>query len=119
MCPRCKSRLYDVPKIRPVVLGNGLGIEDVLGPHREEILRLARKYGATRIRVFGSVRRREARPDSDVDLLVKWSRSAPPMAWLRMPRELEKLLNRRADVGEPESLYWSVRPQVEAEAVPL
>lgn len=48
----------------------GLGINDILGDKREAILNLAEQYGASNVRVFGSVARGEARPDSDVDLLV-------------------------------------------------
>lgn len=48
----------------------GLGINDILGDKREAILKLAEQYGASNVRVFGSVARGEARPDSDVDLLV-------------------------------------------------
>lgn len=47
-----------------------LGIEEIIGDKREAILRLAAQYGATNVRVFGSVARGEARPDSDVDLIV-------------------------------------------------
>jgi hypothetical protein len=48
----------------------GLGITEIIGGKREAILRLAESYGATDVRVFGSVARGEARPDSDVDLLI-------------------------------------------------
>lgn len=41
-----------------------------LRARRLEILRVASQYGASNIRVVGSVARGEARPDSDVDLLV-------------------------------------------------
>ncbi len=118
-CPRCRSRLYGVPKIRPVKLGKGLGIEEIITPRRDEIRRLARKFGVRRLRVFGSVRRREARPDSDVDLLVEWKREHPPVAFLDLPLALEDLLGRKADVVTLEALHWSIRPKVEAEAVPL
>ncbi len=37
---------------------------------RDAIWELGRRYGARRIRVFGSVARREERPESDVDFLV-------------------------------------------------
>ncbi len=40
--------------------------------HRQEILRIAAKHGARNVRVFGSVARGEAHPESDVDLLVEW-----------------------------------------------
>lgn len=119
ICPRCKSRLWNVPKIRPVTTGNGPGIEEVVAPQRLAIHRLMKKYGATSLKVFGSVRRREGRPESDVDLLVKWGRRRRPLGWLDLSIELEGLLGRRVDLVELKALHWAVRPQVLAEAVPI
>lgn len=45
--------------------------DELLKEKREEILRTASKHGARNVCVFGSVARGEARPDSDVDLLVE------------------------------------------------
>ena len=42
----------------------------LLKEKREDILRIAAKHGARNVRVFGSVVRGEARPNSDVDFLV-------------------------------------------------
>ncbi|HEV2520011.1 MAG TPA: nucleotidyltransferase domain-containing protein [Thermoplasmata archaeon] len=119
MCPRCKSRLWDKPKLRSVRLGTQLGIEDILTPHRAAILDLARRYGAKRLLVFGSVRRKEADARSDVDLLVEWKKGAPPLAGLDLTVELKNLLGRRVDLVEPERLHWSIRPHALAEATPL
>ena len=44
-----------------------MGIDEILASKRDEILRIAVKHGVSRIRVFGSVARGEAGPDSDVD----------------------------------------------------
>ncbi len=44
-------------------------LED-LRTRRDDILALAERYGAYNIRVFGSVARGEATPESDFDLLV-------------------------------------------------
>lgn len=41
-----------------------------LRARRDEILRLAQQYGASNVRVFGSVARGQVGPDSDIDLLV-------------------------------------------------
>lgn len=41
-----------------------------LRARREEIVRLANRYGAFNVRVFGSVARGEANTDSDIDLLI-------------------------------------------------
>jgi predicted nucleotidyltransferase len=118
ICPRCKSRLWDVPRIRRLRLGDGQGIEEVLRPHRQEILAIARRHGARRLRVYGSVRRREADPESDVDLLVDWTPAALPLAGLRLEIALSKLLSRTVSVAEEADIPWSFRPQVVADAVP-
>lgn len=119
ICPRCKSRLWDVPKVRPVVLGHGQGIEEILVPHREEIRRLGRRYGVKRLRVFGSVRRREARSSSDVDLLVEWTGEVSTLEYVRLRLDLEKVLHRKVDLVEEDGLHWFIRPQAVSEAVPL
>lgn len=43
---------------------------DAMAAHRNELLELARSYGLTNVRVFGSAMRGSDRPDSDLDLLV-------------------------------------------------
>ena len=48
---------------------------DELHAKRDLIQTLSHRYGARRIRVFGSVARREERADSDVDLLRTCLRS--------------------------------------------
>ena len=41
-----------------------------LRTQRQAIIAAGQKYGARRIRIFGSVVRGEERPDSDIDFLV-------------------------------------------------
>lgn len=43
-------------------------MEDLVTAKREQILRLARRHGVTAVRVFGSMARGDAGPNSDVDL---------------------------------------------------
>lgn len=45
----------------------GLGIDDLLSAKRDEILRLAKHYKATHVRVFGSAARGETTDESDID----------------------------------------------------
>ncbi len=119
MCPRCKSLYWNVPKVRePPFRGGGLGVEDILGPHRKEIARLRRKYGVRSLRVFGSVARGEAGRDSDVDLLVEYRRVTGLATQFDFRRQLESVLGRKVELGRAESLKWYVRPQALAEAVP-
>ena len=52
------------------------------GPNTDDVLRIIRKIGSAlspkAIILFGSRARGEARPDSDVDLLVVWRDETPP-----------------------------------------
>lgn len=119
ICPRCKSRLWDVPKLRPITQGRGLGIREVLEPHRVELISAARSRGFSHLRVFGSVRRREATERSDVDLLVDRSEDASLLDRAVATGYLEKILHRKVDLVPEDSLHWLVRPQVLFEAVRL
>jgi predicted nucleotidyltransferase len=119
MCARCKSRFWDVPRLRAVRRGHRLGIAEVLTPKREEILRAVRQQGFGHVRVFGSVRRSEATSRSDVDLLVERVRTTSLLDRARLTDTLERILQRRVDVVPDDALHWYFRPQVLFEAVPL
>jgi len=96
-----------------------MGIPDIIDNRRDEILRLAALHGACRVRVFGSVARDEAGPDSDVDFLVDLEpgRSLLDIGALLM--DLQDLLQRRVDVVTEKALHWYIRERVLQEAVPL
>jgi uncharacterized protein len=111
--------MYDVPRIRPVHLGRGLGIEEILHPHRAAILRAARAHGAAGLWVFGSVRRREATARSDVDLIVRWSRPHSLLDRVELAQEIEALISRRVELVNEGGLHWAIEPQVDSEKVPL
>lgn len=118
ICPRCKSKYWRVPKLRPVVLGNGLGIEEIVGARRSQIERLVRKYSFSNPRVFGSVARREATSESDLDLLVT-PLGAGLLDQIRLTVALRELLGRDVDVVPDDSLRWYAEPSILAEAIPL
>lgn len=118
-CPRCKSPLWDVPKLSKVHRAGGMGIPEIVAPHREEILRLVKKNKAGNPRVFGSVARGTATPKSDLDLLVDFEDGATAFDQVGLVQDLEDLLGRNVDVSEPSGLHWIVRPQVLIEATPL
>lgn len=119
MCPRCKSKLWGIPKLRPLVIGAELGIDEIIAPHRQALLTLGKRYGARRLWVFGSVRRGEATRESDVDLMVAWGRRVSLLDKAGLRRDLERELGRSVDLVNLGSLHWAIAPQVEAEKVPL
>jgi uncharacterized protein len=96
-----------------------MGIEELLLPFKEEILRIAAKYGAYNLRVFGSVARGEARPDSDIDFLVDLEPGRNLLDRIALIQDLEELLNRKIDVAKPSNLHELIKDKVLNEAVPL
>jgi len=118
LCARCKSPYYWYPKVRVPSYGGGLGIDEVIGRHRRRVLALARLHGATNVRVFGSVARKEATPASDVDIVVD-RLARRRFRRLDLGLALSEVLGRRVDVMAEDELYWLVQPRVVIEAVPL
>lgn len=96
-----------------------MGIDDILRSKRREVLDLAAEHGATRIRVFGSVARGDARPDSDVDLLVAMDDDRSLLDLIGLGQDLQELLGRRVDVVSERGLSPHLRDRVLAEAVAL
>lgn len=86
---------------------------------RDEILELAARHGARHVRVFGSVARRDASPDSDVDFLVDMEpgRSIFDLGELLM--DLQALLGCRVNVVTEKGLRSRIRDRVLREAVVL
>ena len=94
-------------------------IEELLKSKRQEILAIAARHGARNIRVFGSVARGEAKPESDVDILVEMESGTSLMDHVTLMQDLEDLLERKVDVVNDRALHWYIRDRVLAEATPL
>jgi len=96
-----------------------MNADELVRNKREEVLRIAERHGARNVRVFGSVARGEAMPDSDVDFLVDMEpgRSLLDLGGLLM--DLQELLGRRVDVVTEQGLRSRVRERVLREAMPL
>jgi predicted nucleotidyltransferase len=94
-------------------------IEEVLRERRDEIHRIAAKHGVTTLRVFGSVARGEARPDSDIDLLIETGPVTSSWFPAGLILDLEQLLGRRVEVVTERALNPALREAVLREAKPL
>ena len=92
---------------------------DLVHTKREQILRLARRHGVTRVRVFGSMARGDAGPQSDVDLLIEVGGDPSPWFPGGLIAELEELLGRRVQVVTERGLDELLRDRVLKEAVSL
>lgn len=72
-----------------------MNIEEV----KKIITPILQQYGVTRASVFGSVARGEAKPESDVDLLVQIGH-LPFGIWgfVALKQDLEQVLNKKVDI---------------------
>ncbi len=89
---------------------------DEITARRGEIAQIARRYGASNIRVFGSVARGDGDQYSDIDFLVdlEFGRSLLDLGGLLM--DLQKLLGRPVDVVTEKGLRPKIRERVLREA---
>lgn len=76
-------------------------------------------HGVRRASLFGSVARGDARPDSDVDILVELERGRTLLDLVALKRELEAVFGRPADVVTFNALHPALREAVLREQVPL
>jgi uncharacterized protein len=82
-------------------------------------LAAASRFGASNLRVFGSVARGQERPDSDVDLLVDLGPRTGLVELGSLERELSRILGADVDLAPIDSLRPAVREEAERDAIPL
>ena len=103
-----RRALEDAIQVRP---------SQLLQLSRERVLAAVHAIGGD-VRVFGSVARRQDRPDSDVDLLVSFPSGADIITLLALEEELSDLLTVPVDIVSTGS-SGPVLARALAEAVPL
>ncbi len=90
-----------------------------LRAHRDEILAIAARYGATNVRIFGSVVRNETTDLSDIDLMVDLERKWTLWDRIGLMQDLEDLLDCRVDVVVAAQFRPIIREHALSEATPL
>ena len=104
-----KARISDLSSVRA----------QKIRQHRGEVLKLAKKYGASNVRIFGSVVRGEDAPNSDLDLLVDIGEENNLWDVVQLETELEELLGIKVDVSPSRTLKSNVADTALREAIPL
>jgi predicted nucleotidyltransferase len=96
-----------------------MNLRELLHQKREAILQIAARHDAHNVRVFGSVARGDAGPDSDIDLLVE--RGPAPSSWFPagLVLDLEEFLGCPVEVVTEKGLNPYLRERVLREAIPL
>lgn len=80
----------------------------IIAAHREQLQGL----GVKSLTLFGSVARDQARPDSDVDLLVEFNRDVGLFEFIELRLYLEDILGCSGDLGTQDALREHLREPV-------
>jgi predicted nucleotidyltransferase len=72
---------------------------------------LANEHGYTRLAVFGSLARGQARPDSDIDLIVKAPEGTSTFGFIGFKQLVEQVLDRQVDLID----YCGLKPRVDVD----
>ncbi|MGB5612189.1 MAG: nucleotidyltransferase family protein [Sedimenticolaceae bacterium] len=78
---------------------------------------MARRFGVTRLALFGSTARDEAGPDSDVDIVVGFDGPATSARYFGVQFFLEDALGCAVDLVTEKAVRSELRPYIEKEAV--
>ena len=112
---------------QPAVSQQLRAASDLSSVHPEKLIdaaapvlrRLAEDAGYGRLAVFGSVARREAGQDSDIDLLVEAPEGTSSFGFIRFKQLLERVLGRQIDLVDYGGLTPTLDDDVRREAVLL
>jgi predicted nucleotidyltransferase len=87
-------------------------IAERLTAHLDEL----RSLGVRSLDLFGSIARGDAKPESDVDLLVEFREVPGFVGYVRLRNRLEEILGRRVDLVMASGLNFRIRETVLREA---
>lgn len=81
---------------------------------REKITKFCKRNHIRRLSLFGSVLRKDFRPDSDIDLLVEFTPDHVPglIRLAGMEMELSQILGRKVDIRTAQDLSCYFRQEV-------
>lgn len=94
-------------------------IQETLHAKRDEIIALAKRYGAKNIRVFGSRVRGDHTSRSDIDFLLELEPGRSLLDHVALWQDLEELLDCKVDVVTEKSLHPALKNKILKEAIPL
>ena len=93
--------------------------------NRDQVLAILRKlkpelvsrFGITRMALFGSTARNEARTDSDIDIVVAFDGPATSERYFGVQFLLEDNLGKSVDLVTDKALRRELKPYIEKEAI--
>ena len=93
--------------------------DTILAELRNALPELKRRYPIRSLGVFGSLARGDARPDSDVDVLVEFERPVPFSLFFALENRLREVTRRDVDLATPDALKRYMRENVMRDLVRL
>lgn len=78
---------------------------------REDILKIARQYGARNIRLI--------RAEQEISFLVDFDTDCGPLDHSQLLDDLQTLLGCKVDIFAEQGLHWYIRDRVLADTLPL
>lgn len=76
------------------------------------LIDICRKYNVNMVSVFGSMIRGEAKENSDIDLIVRFSKRISLLTLVALERELSTALGRKVDVLTENSISPYLRDKI-------
>lgn len=86
----------------------------LLSEHKPE---LHRRFGVSSLAIFGSVARNEARPDSDIDVMVDFEDRGTFKSFMGTRFYIEDLLGRSVDLVTPDAIRPEIAPYIEKDLI--
>jgi hypothetical protein len=86
----------------------------VLSEHLNEI---RHRFGVESLALFGSVARDEARPDSDLDVLVTFKQTPGLFGFMELKQYLEQLMSCSVDLVTARALKKQLKEKILREAI--
>ncbi len=87
--------------------------------HRDQILKLGSQYGASNIRIFGSISRDEGKPTSDLDIIVTLDPGHTLLDLGGFLMDIQEILGIHVDIVTDDSLHPLLKEGILREAKPL
>ena len=95
------------------------GIDELRDVLRQHLALFEERYGVASLGLFGSYVRREAGPESDLDVLVRFRRTPGLIRFIELENYLSDLLGVRVDLVTAEALKPGIGGGVLAEVEPI
>jgi len=113
----CRYRLPSADTAVDSSVGKSMNKDEALAILSRIKPELMRRFGVTRLALFGSTARNRARPDSDIDIVVDFDGPATSSRYFGVQFMLEDELGHSVDLVTEKAMRQELRPYIEREAI--